>query len=296
MKPLTLTSALIAALVLAAPGETSTQLRSRIAQKEIELSKIQNELADLKNQLASPSSAAVQYTVQSGDTLSSIARRHGITFSKLVAWNKITDPSKIIIGQKLIVSDSPVATPASKPSPSASGDTYTVKRGDTFYSIAQANKISVGKLKELNPDTSPSRILEGQKLAVAGSPRPSTKKAPVSTPVAATRSKKQSSTAALTRRTASTKPVSTPSSSRKAVAAAPPVKKEASPAPAPPKVEEPMPEAPSAVSSIILTDETTFAEFAQKHGTSTDKLNSLNGWSLPKATVLARGSEIYVPR
>jgi hypothetical protein len=63
--------------------------------------------------------------------------------------------------------------------------------------------------------------------------------------------------------------------------------------PTPPVVQE---KRPTAVSSIILTDETTFDAFASKHGTSTEQLNALNGWNLPKVMMLARGSEIFVPQ
>ena len=63
--------------------------------------------------------------------------------------------------------------------------------------------------------------------------------------------------------------------------------------PTPPVVQE---KRPAAVSSIILTDETTFDAFASKHGTSTEQLNALNGWNLPKVMMLARGSEIFVPQ
>ena len=39
----------------------------------------------------------------------------------------------------------------------------------------------------------------------------------------------------------------------------------------------------------------TYGEFASKHGTDTERLNALNGLDLTHATVLAKGSELYVP-
>jgi hypothetical protein len=39
----------------------------------------------------------------------------------------------------------------------------------------------------------------------------------------------------------------------------------------------------------------TYGEFAAKHGTSIGRLNDLNGLDLANATVLAKGSELYVP-
>lgn len=51
----------------------------------------------------SPSSAAVPrtYTVKRGDTLSGIAATFGTTVKKLVALNRIADPSKLHVGQVL---------------------------------------------------------------------------------------------------------------------------------------------------------------------------------------------------
>jgi len=51
-----------------------------------------------------PSDKQVQYVVAQGDTLWSIAKRYGTTVTKLIALNKITDPSKLLTGQRLILS------------------------------------------------------------------------------------------------------------------------------------------------------------------------------------------------
>jgi hypothetical protein len=40
----------------------------------------------------------------------------------------------------------------------------------------------------------------------------------------------------------------------------------------------------------------TFAEFADEHQTTTEKLNTLNGWNLPPGAVLAPDSEFWVPK
>lgn len=49
------------------------------------------------------------------------------------------------------------------------------------------------------------------------------------------------------------------------------------------------------VRSITIENEMTFGEFAKQYGTDADRLNSLNGLDLTTATVLAKGSELYVP-
>ncbi len=46
------------------------------------------------------------YTVKSGDTLTSIARRFGTTIEQLVKWNGIPNPDVINVAQRLIVAKS----------------------------------------------------------------------------------------------------------------------------------------------------------------------------------------------
>ena len=53
--------------------------------------------------------------------------------------------------------------------------------------------------------------------------------------------------------------------------------------------------APKTISSIIVMEEISFEKFAGKHGASTQQLNALNGLTLKDSTVLAKGSELYVP-
>ena len=39
----------------------------------------------------------------------------------------------------------------------------------------------------------------------------------------------------------------------------------------------------------------TYGQFATQHGTDAERLNALNGLDLTTATILAKGSELYVP-
>jgi membrane-bound lytic murein transglycosylase D len=45
----------------------------------------------------------VTHRVRSGDTLSGIARRYGVTISQLAAWNDISKNSVLRVGQRLVV-------------------------------------------------------------------------------------------------------------------------------------------------------------------------------------------------
>lgn len=47
---------------------------------------------------------ATTYTVEAGDTLYSIARRHNVNTAQLMRWNEIDNPSLIQVGQEIKVS------------------------------------------------------------------------------------------------------------------------------------------------------------------------------------------------
>jgi membrane-bound lytic murein transglycosylase D len=97
------------------------------------------------------------YRVRSGDSLGRIARRHGLSVSKLKAMNGLRSDF-IRIGQVLRVG-------GSSGSAAASSLTYKVRSGDTLFSIARAHRTTVESLKRANGLRS-SRIRIGQKLAL----------------------------------------------------------------------------------------------------------------------------------
>lgn len=84
-----------------------------------------------------------KYIVQKGDTLYSIARKFNTTVDELKKLNNLTS-NTLVIGTTLLIPKQTQNT----------GTTYTVKRGDTLYSIAQAFNISVDELKKANNLTS----------------------------------------------------------------------------------------------------------------------------------------------
>lgn len=93
---------------------------------------------------SSQTSEKITYTVKSGDYLGKIAEKHGVGLSELKKWNGLTS-NDIKVGQKLVIYTKGSA-PASSGSSASSGNsaagakgssTYTVKSGDSFYSIAK---------------------------------------------------------------------------------------------------------------------------------------------------------------
>jgi len=117
------------------------------------------------------------YVVKKGDTLSSIARKHGVPAKRIAQLNSLRG-SRIYRNQRLrlpstevvvlasppLVAQAPV--PASRPSTAPSTeDTYVVRRGDNLTDIARRQGVDLAVLRELNA-LQGSRILPGQRLVL----------------------------------------------------------------------------------------------------------------------------------
>ncbi|WP_018969305.1 LysM peptidoglycan-binding domain-containing protein [Rubritalea marina] len=276
--------------------------------------------------------APAYYTVESGDHLTKIARKHDTSVAELLAINPGINPNALRIGQRVnipasaesketveqiaaaagtkpapVVEETPAA-PADKPAaPKAaivveeapSGPIpYIVQQGDTMFNLSRKHNTTVAAIKAVNPGLDPRKMWAGRKMYL---PAP-----------------KQAAPQA--------KPAATP-----AAAPAPEAPAAPAPAPEPPKVEipEPAPEPvqeipePSAattgasnedvkepltetasnnagidgkITTVKVEKQMTFGEFAAQHQSTVDKINILNGLRLNSDTVLAEGSELYVPQ
>jgi D-gamma-glutamyl-meso-diaminopimelic acid endopeptidase CwlS/peptidoglycan endopeptidase LytF/peptidoglycan endopeptidase LytE len=91
-----------------------------------------------------PVGNTVTYTVKKGDTLYSISKQYGVTISQLQSWNHLTSVN-VVVGQPIIIYTNGSTPPVDNPT-----TTYVVKKGDTLYSIAKAQKVSVTQLREWN--------------------------------------------------------------------------------------------------------------------------------------------------
>ena len=144
-----------------------------------------------------PSPSITTYRVQSGDTLTALARRSGVSVGELAEMNGLDTPD-LHQGQKLIVPGSPAPavrtaadqehtvdlTPPPRQSrdespsrrsappvnPPATQGTYyhVVKNGDTFSSIARQCRVSVAALTKANRSVNPNRLSVNQRLNVPG--------------------------------------------------------------------------------------------------------------------------------
>ena len=95
------------------------------------------------------------YKVQSGDTISTIARRFGLTnISTLIAVNDIANVRTLWVGQKLRV-------------PSVDGLIHTVAAGETLNGISARYKVSMEELLDAN-DLDDQSLHAGQELFIPG--------------------------------------------------------------------------------------------------------------------------------
>lgn len=117
-------------------------------------------------QSAAPANTTT-YTVKKGDTLGKIAERHGCSVTQIKQWNKLTS-NNIQIGQKLKVKapSSGSQAPQQKQPQSGEYTTYTIKSGDSFYSIAKNYPgISAQDIMDFN-GLSSSKIKPGMKIRI----------------------------------------------------------------------------------------------------------------------------------
>jgi len=114
------------------------------------------------------------YRVRSGDFLGSIARKYGVRVSQIKQWNGLRS-NNLKIGQRLSIYPRGSAGPtpstksqtASTKSTSASAKIYTVRSGDSLWTIAQKfSGVSVQNIKDWN-GISGSKLKPGMKLKIS---------------------------------------------------------------------------------------------------------------------------------
>lgn len=128
----------------------------------------------------------IEHVVKKGDTLDAVAKKYGVNIPRIQTANNLKS-TNLSIGQRLQIPLSPTSiTPAvasaltakvvgqQAPSQvanqsikeSANNNYYIVKSGESLWSIAKAQKLSVTTLAQMNKISPDSAIQPGQKLTV----------------------------------------------------------------------------------------------------------------------------------
>ena len=106
-------------------------------------------------------SKPTKYTVKSGDTLGSIAQRHGVRLASLKSANNIKG-SNIRSGQVLTI---PNGNYSSAKSSGSNVISYKVKNGDSLWGIASKHNVSVASIKKWN-NLKSNNLQPGKKLTI----------------------------------------------------------------------------------------------------------------------------------
>lgn len=332
MKPtllLAMLSMVLAVPEMSAMTELET-LRARCSEQERQIQRLEEQIQSLRSGDSSQKTTVERrtttpdapdkatspavYTIQPGDSIERIARKNGCSPAKLAKANGLKLSSVIHPGKKLRIPGTAVAqtppptptasrTPAIPSAPVTSDKTHQIKAGETYASISRKYGVSIDSLIAANPEVKPTSLRPGSVIHLSASKQisaPVQALAPQSKPVApltpsspaplANRTPVSPSTPATQSAAAqSSMPASAPLASSTAPKTTP------SPAPSPSQEQTPSPNPEKKIRSVTIEGEMTYGEFAAKNGTDTARLNDLNGLDLTNATVLAKGSELYVP-
>lgn len=310
--------------------QQNSEQAAKIKVLEHEIQKLKGGKIESKQEIQTSDSKASSsentYIVRKGDNIDKIARRLDCSVQALVSSNGLKRSSIIHPGQKLRV---PVSLPnvakAEKPAVAhesrISYQTHTIKQGETYGILAKKYGTSVQRLISANPKAKATALRPGMKVRIpvkvsapVDTPKPvgqpamakQESKQPAPKPAAAKQSEKPQSPAPATAKAEPAKagatvgisapaaqvPVSTAPVAAQAPLQAPQssVAKAETPA-APAKSSD----APGKIRPVTVEGEVSFGDFASQHGTDIARLNNLNGLDLTSTTVLAKGSELYVP-
>ena len=119
--------------------------------------------ADPTTTPGAPQAPFTTYSIQPGDTVSSIATSFGID-SNYILWNNPEvrlDPDYLLIGENILI-------------PSVNGLVYTVTLGDTLSDIAAFYQTDIQSITAFGPNqlSSPDDVIEGMVLVLPGAVPP----------------------------------------------------------------------------------------------------------------------------
>jgi membrane-bound lytic murein transglycosylase D len=109
------------------------------------------------------------YTVQRGETLWAVARKHSIDVKLLAKWNNFSERTAVKAGQTLVVWNKEAAKksfPAEAATRSPPTSRYTVREGDTLFSISRRFKVSVAELRKWNGSNVEKQMQPGRNITV----------------------------------------------------------------------------------------------------------------------------------
>jgi LysM repeat protein len=122
--------------------------------------------------VAQPHAAMAQQAVvvRSGETLSEIADRHGVSLTRLMQANGINNADLVQVGQRLTIPGGRSSSGGGSSSGGSGGSsgTYTVRDGETLSEIADRQGVSLARLMQANGISNADLVQVGQRLTIPG--------------------------------------------------------------------------------------------------------------------------------
>ncbi|MEG6616229.1 LysM peptidoglycan-binding domain-containing protein [Peptococcaceae bacterium 1198_IL3148] len=103
------------------------------------------------------------YTIRAGDTFFTIARRFDLSVDALLEANPDVDPDNLRVGQVICLPGVPEPEPECP-----NGTLYTIRAGDTLFSIARRYNVSVDAILRANPGLDPDNLQVGRIICIPG--------------------------------------------------------------------------------------------------------------------------------
>jgi LysM repeat protein len=110
---------------------------------------------------ASPTYEPTWHWVVRGETLFSIGRLYNVSPWAIASANRLANPNRIYVGQRLYIPAGPRYYP-----PRWCGSTYTVRRGDTLFRIGRTYGVSAWSIARVNHIYNMNYIWAGQRLFI----------------------------------------------------------------------------------------------------------------------------------
>ena len=98
------------------------------------------------------------HVVLRGESLYNISKAYGISYEDVAAANEIPDPSRLVVGQALVI---PI-----------DGSFHLVQPGQSLYVISQLYGITVQELARINGISQTDTLQIGQRLTIPAKPKP----------------------------------------------------------------------------------------------------------------------------
>jgi membrane-bound lytic murein transglycosylase D len=107
----------------------------------------------------------IVYRVRAGDTLSKIAQRQGVSVNSLARLNNLGPGDSVLRGQRLVIKTTSHSF-RNEGEVSSRRIAYTVRQGDTVFSISKQFQVSIDQLKTWNGLNKNHQIRTGQRLVM----------------------------------------------------------------------------------------------------------------------------------